>query len=329
MQVAQQPKLTMLTSAQERGYVAGLFYLAAAAVVLFAAMDPVVDRMRLLIIAGVVGAIGLGAMLLADRFTPAWTHALLIAASTLTGLGVVSGGGELGPVIIVAVYMLIAMKAALLVTPIAIVAHLSWALTSMVASTLLMWPASMVAGMVGVFLAAGGTITLVTSTLVARLRQEATTDPLTGLANRATFSRELTQAQATVSRTNEPLSLLLIDLDDFKLINDRYGHAAGDAVLEQAAVTWWELLRGRDTLARLGGDEFVVVLPGTNLDAACEVGDRLQQAVAQAVGCSIGVAQWQPGQSADELLAIADASLYEAKGSKHERRALREAFTAR
>lgn len=322
-------KLRSLTSAQERGYVAGLFYLAAAAVVLFAATDPAVDRMRLLIIAGVVGAIGLVALLLADRFTPAWTHTLLILASTLTGLGVVSGGGELGPVIIVGVYTLIAMKAALLVTPIAIVGHLAWALTSMIVSTLLMWPASTVAGIVGVFLAAGGTITLVTSTLVARLREEATTDPLTGLANRATFVRDLTQAQATVSRTNEPLSLLLIDLDDFKLINDRYGHAAGDAVLQQASETWWELLRGRDTLARLGGDEFVVVLPGTSLDAACEVGNRLQQAVDQAVGCSIGVAQWQPGQSADELLAAADASLYEAKGSKHERRALRDATRSR
>lgn len=326
--MVQRAKLQLLTSSQERGYVAGLFYLAASAVVLFAATDPAVDRMRLLIIAGVVGAIGLIALLLADRFRPAWTHALLIAASTLTGLGVVSGGGELGPVIIVAIYLLIAMKAALLLTPTAILAHLAWALTSMVASTLLMWPASTVAGMVGVFLATGGTITLVTSTLVARLREEATTDPLTGLANRATFVRELAQAQATVSRTDEPLSVLLIDLDDFKLINDRYGHAAGDAVLQQAATTWWELLRGRDTLARLGGDEFVVVLPGTGLDAACRVGERLQQAVVQAVGCSIGVAQWQPGLSADELLAAADASLYEAKVSKPARRALRERVAA-
>lgn len=319
----------MLTTSQERGYVAGLFYLAAAAVVLFAAMDPAVDRMRLLVIAAIVGTIGLGSMLLADRFVAAWSHTLLIVASTLTAIGVVSGGGELGPVVIVAIYLLIAMKAALLLTPIAIVGHLTWALTSMIVSTSLMWPASTVVGMVGVFIAAGGTVTVVTGTLVARLRQEATTDPLTGVANRATFARDLVQAQATVARTGEPLSLLLIDLDDFKTINDRYGHAAGDAVLQQVAETWWELLRARDTLARLGGDEFVVVLPGTGLDAACQIGDRLQQAVAQAVGCSIGVAQWRGDQSADELLATADASQYEAKASKHERRALREAALRR
>jgi diguanylate cyclase (GGDEF)-like protein len=327
--VAQRPKLSTLTTSQERGYVAGLFYLAGAVIVLLAAMDPAVARVRLLAIAAVVGGIGLASLLLANRFRPVWTHTLLLAASTLTALGVVSGGGELGPMIIVAIYMLIAMHSALLVSPIAIVAHLGWALTSMVISTSLMWPASTVVGMVGVFVAAGGTITLVTCTLVERLRQEATTDPLTGLANRATFDRALAQAQATVLRTGEPLSLLLIDLDDFKAINDQYGHAAGDAVLQQSAAAWWELLRGRDTLARLGGDEFAVVLPGAGLDAACQTADRLQQATTQSVGCSVGVSQWQPGQSADEVLAGADASLYQSKADKHERRTLRDAAASR
>jgi len=79
-------------------------------VVLVAAMDPAVDRIRLLVIAAGVTAIGLGSLLLADRFTPAWTHSLLIAAYTLSALGVVSGGGELGPVVIVVIYMLIAMS---------------------------------------------------------------------------------------------------------------------------------------------------------------------------------------------------------------------------
>ena len=318
----------MLSTAQERGYVAGVFYLAGVAVLLVAAMDPAVDRVRLLVIATVVGAVGLGSLLLAGRFTPVWTHALLIAASTLTALGVVSGGGELGPAVIVAIYMLIAMKAALLLSPTALVAHLGWALTSMVVSMSLMWPAWTVVRLVGMFVVAGGTIALVTSTLVAQLREQATTDLLTGLANRAEFGSVLEQAQATVLRTAEPLSLLLIDLDDFKTINDRSGHAAGDAVLQQIAGSWLELLRGRDTLARLGGDEFVVVLPGADLDAACKAGDRLQQGVAHAVGCSIGVAQWQPGQSEDEVLAAADASLYQAKGSKPARRALLEASTA-
>ncbi len=140
-------------------------------------------------------------------------------------------------------------------SPIAIVAHLGWALISMVVSTSLMWPASMVVGMVGVFVVAGCTITLVTSALVERLPEEATTDPLTGLANRATFGRALVQAQATVVRTEVPLSLLLIDLDGFKTINDRYGHAAGDAVLQQAGASWSELLRDRDTaFARVPAD---------------------------------------------------------------------------
>src|SRR5690606_21162682 len=126
------------------------------------------------------------------------------------------------------------------------------------------------------------------------------------------FGAALDAAVATVARTGEPLSLLLLDLDDFKLVNDRSGHAAGDDLLREATRNWTEHVRARDTLARLGGDEFAVVMPGADTRAAEEVAKRLA-APTPTVGCSIGAAGWERGQGVAGPRAAAAARLEAAR----------------
>ncbi|MBV8379198.1 MAG: GGDEF domain-containing protein [Paucibacter sp.] len=151
-------------------------------------------------------------------------------------------------------------------------------------------------------------------------RHQAATDALTGLSNR----RVLDELLATTG--DAPLALLMLDLDHFKEINDRHGHAAGDAVLREFAERVRSQLRPNDVCARWGGEEFVVLLPCATLAQACEVGERLRQVVAAApladrieATVSIGAAASQPGETAEALLARADAAVYAAKNAGRNR----------
>ena len=156
-------------------------------------------------------------------------------------------------------------------------------------------------------------------------------DPLTGLANRRRLDRQLEMEMERARRFGQPLSAVLFDIDHFKQINDRLGHAAGDEVLRAVA----EALRGHvrkvDTVARVGGEEFVVLLPRATLSEARAVADKLRRHVralqvpgaseqpAGALTISAGVAEWQPGDTAETLLAAADEALYRAKRSGRDR----------
>lgn len=147
------------------------------------------------------------------------------------------------------------------------------------------------------------------------------TDPLTELPNRRHFDAFLRQELEKVVRYQEPLSLLLLDLDHFKAINDTHGHLQGDEVLRRVANTLAAHIRGADAVARWGGEEFAVLAPKIALSAALELAERLRQAVSEtelpqgipAVTASIGVAEWVSGESAEGLLARVDRALYRAK----------------
>lgn len=159
---------------------------------------------------------------------------------------------------------------------------------------------------------------------LARSQQEAQqlalTDKLTGLFNRhhgdATLERLVAEA-----RRGRPFSVLTLDLDGLKKINDRYGHAAGDAALTEVARVLRSTLRASDVPIRSGGDEFIALLPDTDVVTAGRIGDRVRAALERgrltngdlAVGASMGVAQWTPGAAADDVLREADAALYAAK----------------
>lgn len=157
-----------------------------------------------------------------------------------------------------------------------------------------------------------------------RLSRQSLIDPLTGIANRAAIEAEAIRAIESVPREGNAVSLLMLDLDHFKAINDRHGHAAGDRVLRATTDAWQATLRGRDPLGRIGGEEFVVVCADTTLEQALVVAERLRESTAALrfddidpelqVTVSIGVAQSQRGGDTHEgVLARADAALYRAK----------------
>jgi diguanylate cyclase (GGDEF)-like protein/PAS domain S-box-containing protein len=148
-------------------------------------------------------------------------------------------------------------------------------------------------------------------------------DGLTGLANRAAFDQALDHALARAARTDQPVGVLLIDLDGFKDINDTHGHAAGDAVLRTVAERLRAVHRKGDVVARLGGDEFASVVEHARREALDTLAARMLAAVCEpmtldgatvAVGCSIGIATWPlDAQDGAGLLARADRALYQVK----------------
>src|SRR6202142_973027 len=174
---------------------------------------------------------------------------------------------------------------------------------------------------------------------LARLQRLAFEDALTGLANRPLLCERIDQAIATAKRGDSSFAVLLIDLDQFKPINDTHGHATGDQVLRETARRLQSATRAVDTVARLGGDEFVVLLGGKGgRGEAPLVVERIKQAVTAPLpmhglrlGVSVGVAIFpDDGSDADQLLARADAAMYDAKHHGGTRPAFaRRAGTAR
>ncbi len=154
-------------------------------------------------------------------------------------------------------------------------------------------------------------------------KHEARTDALTGLMNRRGIDEVLARRVGERCRRKSPVSLLILDVDEFKILNDRHGHAAGDTVLRGVAGILRSQLRELDVVARLGGDEFVVVLPATNLDDAGHVAERIRKLIADRpfsfettelrANVSIGVAEAIPGESAETIYKRADEAVYAAK----------------
>lgn len=160
-----------------------------------------------------------------------------------------------------------------------------------------------------------------------RAHVEARVDRLTGMYNYRwlleTLGREIRRSQ----RYDNPLALIMLDLDGLKPVNDRFGHSAGDALLRHVARKVSATLRQIDSGARIGGDEFVVLLPATDLAGARQVGQRILAAIRDdaplidrrplPVAASLGVAQWEDGWDEKRLLAAADGAMYAAKGEGH------------
>jgi diguanylate cyclase (GGDEF)-like protein len=161
-----------------------------------------------------------------------------------------------------------------------------------------------------------------TALALLRARAEAGTDTVTGCMNHRGMRRQLHEEVGRAARAGSPLSALLIDLDNFKLVNDRHGHQAGDAMLRGVVQGLVGEFRSFDRVARYGGDEFVVILPNADLDSAAAAAARalvrmqagvFQDGRAQGVSASIGVAQWQAPMSTDALLEACDAALLSSK----------------
>ena len=164
-------------------------------------------------------------------------------------------------------------------------------------------------------LAAEAAITIHRTDLLARLQSTARTDPLTGLPNRRVWDEDLEREIARARRHGGSLCLAMLDLDRFKAFNDEYGHQAGDQLLAASAAAWRPALRATDTIARYGGEEFALLLPHSDEEAALIVVERLLEVVPLGQTASAGVAVWDGTETAEALLARADAALYRAKGA--------------
>ena len=151
------------------------------------------------------------------------------------------------------------------------------------------------------------------SARAAKFRKQALEDPLTGLPNRILLDDRLGTALRAAGRSGDPCSVLLIDLDDFKKINDTQGHQAGDEVLRQVALRLKIALRAQDTPSRIGGDEFAAVLPDTDAAGAARTAERVLRALEE-IRASIGIAIFPAdGTKPEELLEHADQAMYHAK----------------
>lgn len=156
-----------------------------------------------------------------------------------------------------------------------------------------------------------------------RIRLLATQDELTGLANRRHLLALLKVEQTRQQRTGQPLSLVLIDLDHFKRVNDAYGHLAGDVVLKGFADAACSTLRGSDVLSRWGGEEFLLMLPDTGLDEAERCVDRMREGLAQVVFTEVapdlqitfsaGLSVCRAGETLEAVIERADQAMYRAK----------------
>jgi diguanylate cyclase len=165
---------------------------------------------------------------------------------------------------------------------------------------------------------------------IGALRNKSLTDPLTSLGNRKFFDSAVEKAVAHCHASGDALSLLLVDVDHFKKINDTYGHVVGDRVLRFVGATLKESLKGKDISARCGGDVFAVILPRTAMAASLAVAEQLRQAIMKGelvrrstgekhstLTVSIGVASLAPGASAQSLVEAASVCLHAAKRSDH------------
>ncbi|HWC34913.1 MAG TPA: GGDEF domain-containing protein [Mycobacteriales bacterium] len=162
-------------------------------------------------------------------------------------------------------------------------------------------------------------VALRSAELLRRVRQQAITDGLTQLSNRRAFDRALDREVGRAVRADGRLSILLIDIDNFKALNDAHGHVAGDTVLRQISRALQRSVRSYDTIARYGGEEFAAVLPGCSAGLAFKLADRMRLAVQDAatevgVTASVGVATFPyDGADAASLLRSADRALYASK----------------
>lgn len=293
-----------------------LLYVVSGAMAQLAYLQPLSARtpVSLLLLLTLVGGVGGGLVwLLGGHFPGRTMHGGLalfsvllavLAWKSVTLVGIV----ELGPVLLV-----LGLYAVHFCRPSAARAHVAFVLVlttlgviaADVPRVALPWLLNVVA-MVAV--------TEVQGRLLNRLRHIATRDPLTGLVNRREWLELTERALAHAERRDEPLTVALLDLDDFKIVNDERGHHAGDELLVELAEAWNAQLRKSDVLCRYGGDEFALLLVGTDAGNAERLLERL--AAAHPAPWTGGTAQWVAGDTVDQLLHRADMVLYARKRAR-------------
>ena len=257
-------------------------------------------------IAGTLLAVG-------ERLPPAAEHLLLAVFSVLVGVLASRSATAVGIVGLGPVLICLGLYGAHFLSLAAARAHVLLAVGAATVGAVAAAPGTFVQPWV-IAVVAAVVLTEAHGRLNGKLRTEASTDPLTGVANRRAWEAEAARSLARAVRTGEPLTVAILDLDGFKEVNDRDGHSAGDRLLRQVATAWRARLRASDLLGRHGGDEFVLCLPGTDAVGAVEVLQRLDGDLP--IGWSVGTATARDGDTIGTLLQRADAELYQFKRSR-------------
>ncbi|MCZ2804292.1 GGDEF domain-containing protein [Modestobacter sp. VKM Ac-2983] len=246
-------------------------------------------------------------------------HLMVLLGTALISAVVYAAPDETSAVALAGMYLFIAVAAFFLFALPVASAYLG---TAIGACTVVLALGGVAAGPVVALAVVMAAMGLVVATL-ARRASAASLDGLTGLANRRGFDDALEETVRVALRTGTDLSVALVDIDHFKSINDRHGHAAGDELLRAVADEWLPRVPRGSVLARHGGDEFALLLPAHAGPAALAVVEQLRVACA-GVPLSIGVAQHEPGEPTPQFMRRADSALYRAKAAGRARTVLHE-----
>jgi diguanylate cyclase (GGDEF)-like protein len=293
-----------------------LLYAVGAALCAVGALVPVSDRSPVALLwalAGLGAAVSVALWLSRERSEPWVLHAAVLLASAALGLLTWRAATSVGIVGLGPAMVSVGVFSGHFFSRRAARVHVGLMLVLTTVGALAAAPT----GFLPLWLTAVATVVVLTevqSRISGDVYRAAATDPLTGLANRRAWQAAADRGLAYAHRSDEPFTVVLIDLDDFKAVNDQAGHRAGDALLQELATAWSAQLRLSDLLGRYGGDEFVLSLPGTDAARTEDLLTRLR--AAHPAAWSAGTATARPGDTLADLLVRADGDLYRDKRRK-------------
>jgi diguanylate cyclase (GGDEF)-like protein len=292
---------------------AGLLYLSGGTLSLVGLVLPQptgVDRADLAAIACVALVVGV-AMLVAGYRWPRWIyHLLILNGSLLIGLGIYESGGGRTSIAYGSLFMFVAVDCFFFFAWPSACVHLAVAVAACCTSLIVVHDAGF-----GEMLILPGSLVVVAVTVgwLVRAADAAEFDTLTGLPNRRGLDRHLSAAVAAAALGDRPLTVVFLDVDHFRSVNQDEGQGGGDRLLRSIATAWRPLIREGEVLARNGGDEFALLLNDVQAGGAMAAATRLRAAMPAGHTCSAGVADWEPGDTVSLLIARADTALHESK----------------